>query len=75
MTAKFHCVCPHCRDAFFAFQCPSCRHKNIIDACMECHNELVHGCVGPPVQSKPGHADTSSYQDRVYHGDNAPHDS
>jgi len=67
-------TCRHCRDVFTPYRCEACNDRAIVDACQECHDELIHGVIGPPPVSRPGLPDRAAAVDINYHGENGPHD-
>ena len=46
-------VC-RCGEVYEAYECDlkRCKGRAML-RCRECHNELVHGVLGPPMQSRP----------------------
>ncbi|MBI5725051.1 MAG: hypothetical protein HZA50_13905 [Planctomycetes bacterium] len=68
-------VCRHCREEYEPYRCRACRSRRpIFHACQECHDEIIHGLIGPPIQSRAGRPDRAAAVDIRYHGDNGPRD-
>ena len=62
-------TCRHCRDAFEKYPCPLCEDREVNDACPECHAELKHGIIGPPLSSRSAQPDRATATDILYHGE------
>lgn len=58
--------CTICGDTFANWVCRTCAKKPATQSlCKECHDEVMHGEIGPPMQSRPsvgGMADESPWQ-------------
>ena len=62
--------CKHCGDAIETAKCDICG-KEHPGECQECHAEIAHGKIGPPMESRCGLAEAGWIQNRQYHGDNS----
>ena len=58
-------TCPRCGDTFTIAKCELCKAN--VHECPECHLEIAHNIIGPPMQSKSGTAQ-QWLSDQQYHG-------